>query len=83
MVGSGGAKRPGNSGFSNVSPALKWQISPIGTTRLEFVTSGRSVAISSLAVGQPSAFASTAQRTANADTAQIWKICTFTETLIS
>src|SRR5258708_9207646 len=40
---------------------------PTGTTMLEFVTSGRSVAISSLAVGQASARASTAARLANAD----------------
>src|SRR5260221_14361579 len=40
---------------------------PTGTTILEFVTSGRSVAISSLAVGQASARASTAARLANAD----------------
>src|ERR1700736_5006607 len=40
---------------------------PVGTTRLEFVTSGRSVAISSLAVGQASARASNAPNTVDAD----------------
>src|SRR5258708_16278440 len=40
---------------------------PTGTTMMQFVTSGRSVAISSLAVGQASARASTAARLANAD----------------
>lgn len=39
----------------------------MGTTRLEFVTSGRSVAISSFAVGQESACASTAASDASRD----------------
>jgi len=36
------------------TPFSLWKL-PTGTTRLEFVTSGRSVAMSSLATGQPSA----------------------------
>src|ERR1700681_1883831 len=55
---------------------------PTGTTRLEFVTSGRSVAISSLTVGQPSACASTAPRTATADSKHIWRVRLRTRTLI-
>jgi hypothetical protein len=54
----------------------------MGTTRLEFVTSGRSVAISSLAVGHVSADASTAPKTANAESKNIWKVRLLTETLI-
>jgi hypothetical protein len=38
------------------------------------VTSGRSLAISSLAVGQASARGSTAPRTANADSKHIWRV---------
>src|ERR1700738_2420755 len=55
---------------------------PMGTTRLEFVTSGRSVAISSLLVGQPSACASAVPRIANADSQHIWSVRLLTETLI-
>src|ERR1700740_1859391 len=43
---------------------------PTGTTRLELVTSGRSVAISSFAVGQDSARASIAPGSANGDNTQ-------------
>ncbi len=38
------------------------------------MTSGRSVAISSLAVGQASARASTAPKTATADSQHIWRV---------
>jgi hypothetical protein len=54
----------------------------MGTTRLEFVTSGRSVAISFLAVGQEFADASTAASDASTGTKLILKTCLFTETLI-
>src|ERR1700737_998212 len=47
---------------------------PVGTTRLEFVTSGRSVAISSLAVGQASARASTAPKIGSAGSKHSWKV---------
>src|ERR1700749_3005778 len=43
---------------------------PTGTTRLELVTSGRSVAISSFAVGQESARAAIAPGNVNADNTQ-------------
>jgi len=62
------------------TPFSLWRL-PTGTTRLEFVTSGRSVAISSLAVGQPSACASTAARTTNADSKPIWRVRLRTTTL--
>src|SRR3984893_5357979 len=63
------------------TPFSLWRL-PTGTTRLEFVTSGRSVAISSLAVGQEPACASTAPRTADADSKNIWRLRLLTETLI-
>src|SRR5580700_6559782 len=52
------------------TPFSLWRL-PTGTTRLEFVTSGRSVALSSLAVGQPSARASTDTRIASADSQHV------------
>jgi hypothetical protein len=55
---------------------------PTGTTRLEFVTSGRSVAISSLAVGQETACASIAPRIVNACSKHIWRVRPLTDTLI-
>src|ERR1700742_2414319 len=53
---------------------------PTGTTRLELVTSGRSVAISSFAVGQESARASIALGRAKTDKTQNWrrKFCRLT-----
>src|ERR1700694_4257426 len=55
---------------------------PTGTTRLEFVTSGRSVAIASLAVGQASARASTAARIVHADSKHVRRVRLLIEILI-
>src|ERR1700755_811992 len=57
---------------------------PTGTTRLELVTSGRSVAISSFAVGQDSARASIAPGNASADSTlnQRRTLCRLTTHLI-
>jgi hypothetical protein len=49
---------------------------------LEFVTSGRSVAISSLAVGQPSALASTTPRIAKVDSKHFWRVRPRIETMM-
>src|ERR1700687_6045157 len=55
---------------------------PIGTTRLEFVTSGRSVAIWSLAVGQASARASTAASIVQAHSRHVRRVGLVMKTLI-
>jgi hypothetical protein len=66
------------------TPFSLWKL-PVGTTRLEFVTSGRSVAISSLAVGQEStrasARASAVASDAIADTRLTLKVRLFTDDL--
>jgi hypothetical protein len=55
------------------TPFSLWRL-PTGTTRLELVTSGRSVAISSFAVGQASACASTAPKIASAGSKHVWRV---------
>src|SRR5258708_6165554 len=57
-----------------LSPRLSLGHLRSGTTMLEFVTSGRSVAISSLAVWQESACASTAQRKVQVQSKHIWRV---------